>query len=85
MNFCNLKDLQETPLTYKDNNAIFMDNSRDFTIYKPLHFYLQQVAEKYNLKLNSNEFRLFLQNNPNKLSNFINLDKAQDIIYLPQK
>lgn len=85
MNYCNLKDLQEIPLTNTDNNAIFMDNSRDFTIYETSNFYLQQFAEKYNLKLNSNEFRLFLQKNPNKLFDFINYYKARDIIYLPQK
>lgn len=84
MNYCNLKDLQEIPLTNGDNN-IFMDNSRDFTIYETSNFYLQQFAKKYNLEINTNEFRNFLQKNPDKLFNLIKYYKEKDIIYLPQK
>jgi hypothetical protein len=82
MNFCSLKEIEEIPFTYPDNNAIFMDNSRDFTMYETSNYWLQKFASKYSLQLNSNEFRLFLQKNPTKLLDFINYYKSKNIIYL---
>ena len=59
-----------------------MDNSRDFTIYETSNFYLQKFAEANNFNLNSNEFRLFLQKNPDKLNDFIEIYRSQNIIHL---
>ena len=83
MNFCKLSDLYEQPLIQNNEiDKIFMDNSRDFTIYETSNFYLQKFAEANNFNLNSNEFRLFLQKNPNKLNEFIKIYRSQNIIHL---
>ena len=83
MNFCKLSDLYKQPLIKNLKiDKVFMDNSRDFTIYETSNFYLQKFAEANNFNLNSNEFRLFLQKNPDKLNDFIEIYRSQNIIHL---
>ena len=45
MNFCKLSDLYKQPLIKNLKiDKVFMDNSRDFTIYETSNFYLQKFA-----------------------------------------
>ena len=80
MNFCYLDDVKDTPFIQNtSNNLIYSEDSRAFTTYQSHNDILEIIAKKYNLDLNSNKFRHFIQNNPDIIKKiYQNLLKNQD-------
>jgi len=76
MNYCSLEDIEDQPLNYGKNSfPLYTSDGREFTAYKHTNYYLELLAKQLKLDINSNEFRSFLQKNPDKLQKLIETDK----------
>ena len=76
MSYCLLEDIETVSLNHsKDTLPIYTSDGREFTTYKHSNYYLNLFAKHYKLNINSNEFRVFLQKNPDKLQKLIVNDK----------
>lgn len=76
MSNCSFEDIEEYPLNYGENTLpLYQSDGRFFTTYKQSNYYLIKLAKEIKLDINSNEFRNFLQKNPDKLHKLIESEK----------
>jgi hypothetical protein len=72
MNYCSIEDIGNSQLKHPENtHNVFSSDGRQFTAYRQSNYYLELLAKQFKLNINSNEFRLFLQKNPDKLQKLI--------------
>lgn len=68
MNYCSLEEINEQPLVnLSKSDLIYLSDGRTFTQYKDSNYFLQKLANKVNIPVNSNQFRLYIQKNPDEL------------------
>ena len=68
MNYCPLEEIKEQPLVnFNKSDLFYLSDGRTFTQYKDSNYFLQKLADKINIPVNSNEFRLYIQKNPDEL------------------
>ena len=72
MNYCSFEEVNSIPFFNKPPvDLMYLSDGREFTIYRESSFYLDKFAKKLNMKMNSNNFREYLQKDPTKLLDFI--------------